>query len=139
MNKNVLITGGLGFIGMNFVEMVLKTDNVVVIDMIPLTEDKERDFDLKISYLKDLAEKNNTTFRFIFLDLSNIDNISRKINGYFNENGSFDTFDVCYHFASNTKVIDDRGDLSYFENLSMSNFLTKIISFLDIKNLVFLA
>ena len=64
MQRNILVTGGAGFIGSSFVNMAKKNNhNVYVLDKLTYSGNKEnltwiRDFDLKKHfYLGDIKEK----------------------------------------------------------------------------------
>ena len=63
--KNILITGGAGFIGSNFIKLILKRNKYKVINVDSLTY---------AGNLKNLTDiENNKNYKFIKADISNFD------------------------------------------------------------------
>ena len=84
--KNILITGGAGFIGCHLTRELLKENNkVICIDNFTLgTEENIRDF------------LSNDNFKFIKEDVTNVDNILNKLEN--------EKIDIIYHLAANSDI-----------------------------------
>lgn len=87
--RNILVTGGAGFIGSNFVHTILESEddcNVIVID--------------KLTYAGNLRNldrwKNDKRFRFIKLDITDKDNVLNLVKEV--------EFDEIAHFAAESHV-----------------------------------
>jgi UDP-glucose 4,6-dehydratase len=93
--KNILITGGLGFIASNFLEFLLKSyDNINIVNID------------KISYCSniDMNDVFNSykNYKFIKSDISNLDLIFNILNDY--------KIDTILHFAAETHVDNSFGN-----------------------------
>jgi len=103
--KNILVTGGLGFIASNYIEHLMKKyDDIFIVNMD------------KISYCSNIRLneylKNNINYKFIKSDILNIDFIVNILESY--------NIDTVLHFAAETHVDNSFGNSI---NFTFSNVL----------------
>lgn len=112
MKKNILVTGGSGFLGSHLCDELTKLGHKVII------------FDKKVSpYLK----KNQIMVKGDFYNLNRLDKYLKKIN-------------VVFHFAAQSnldKSIKNPNDFLHDNIFSTSSLLNKIYKFKNIKQFVF--
>ncbi|MBA31860.1 MAG: dTDP-glucose 4,6-dehydratase, partial [Chloroflexi bacterium] len=85
--SNILVTGGLGFIGSNFISKIINKENFVV------NIDSETYASVNKSFLDFESRKNYKHYKVDISDFQKVDNI---INKY--------SFDFIFHFAAESHV-----------------------------------
>jgi dTDP-glucose 4,6-dehydratase len=88
MSRKILVTGGSGFIGLNFIKLVLNNTSDIIINMDLLTYASNLDID---------KFKNYNNYEFVRGDISNPKHIESLLDKYNN-------FDVIVHFAAESHV-----------------------------------
>ena len=115
MNKNILITGGCGFIGSNLVEFFLKQGNkVIIID------------DLSIGNRSNV--KKNKNLIFIKKKIQDIGNIKLKSK-----------IDICIHLAAKAEILisKEKENLYFDDNVIGLQHVLKFCSQKKIKKFIF--
>jgi UDP-glucose 4-epimerase len=117
-NKNILITGGAGFIGSNAVERLVEGNNITVIDNLSNEPD-----DRNISKFK-----NKQNFKFLKRDL--LDQNTFK---------DLPKFDVVIHMAAHSDVRGgfENPDIDFKQNIEVTRNLLEFIRREKIKELLF--
>ena len=81
--SNILVTGGLGFIGSNFISKIINKDNFVV----------NVDSETYASIDKSLLDfESNQNYRHYNIDITDYQKVNKIINRY--------SFDIIFHFAA---------------------------------------
>ena len=116
-NKNILITGGAGFIGSNMVEKLIDSNNITVIDNL---NNHVGDRFIKKFY-------NNKNFNFINSDLLSYD--FNKLNDV----------DIIIHFSANSDVRYGSGDpeKDFKNNVMVTQDILEYMRKKDIKEILF--
>ena len=84
---NILVTGGLGFIGSNFISKIINTNNFIV------NIDLETYASVDNSFLQ---FKSNKNYKHYKIDIKNFQKVNEIIKKY--------SFDIIYHFAAESHV-----------------------------------
>jgi UDP-glucose 4-epimerase len=125
MQKNILLTGGNGFIGSHTIVEILKNDdyNIIVIDN--LVNSEENNFNL---IKKIIHPKNYTFYTGDILDKSLLENIFETHNIY-----------AVIHFAALKSVNESiQNPLLYYKNnISGTLILLEVMEKYNVKNLIF--
>lgn len=94
--KNILVTGGLGFIGLNLVEMLVNQKDKLGIDRIDILD--------KNSYASDLSKFNELFSDYSWVHLSIIDLSDSDFENIFNARFENIKFDTIFHLAAESHV-----------------------------------
>ena len=99
--KNILVTGGCGFIGSNFINFMLsKYDNIFILNIDRL------DYCADEFNIEEKFRINNTRYRLAISDINNKDFILRSLNNY--------NIDTIIHFAAQSHVDNSFGNSIQF-------------------------
>ena len=121
--SNILVTGGLGFIGSNFIFKIIDKENLVV------NIDSETYASIDKSFLKfDL----NQNYKHYNIDISNYQKVNEIINKY--------SFDTIFHFAAESHVDNSIESSFEFCNTNVIGTLNLLESYrkLDKKHKLFI-
>lgn len=110
--SNILVTGGLGFIGSNFISQILNTDNFIV----------NVDMETYASVDKSFANfELNNNYKHYNIDISNFKKINQIIKKY--------SFDIIFHFAAESHVDNSIDNSFKFCNTNVIGTLNLLDSY----------
>ena len=120
--KNILVTGGLGYIGSHTVTLLQKNYNVSIIDNLSNS---------KIEVLDNITKITGKTPKFHKVDLSDTVMVDRIFH--------YGKFDAVIHFAGSKSVNDsiEKPLEYYYNNISNTVNLLKIMKNHNVKDLIF--
>ena len=120
---NILVTGGFGFIGSNFISKILNSNNLIV------NVDNETYASVDKSFLDFESHKNYNHYK---IDISNFKKINKIINKY--------SFDIIFHFAAESHVDNSINNPFLFANTNIIGTLNILESYknLNIENKLFI-
>ena len=110
--SNILVTGGLGFIGSNFITKIINKENFIV------NIDSKTYASIDSSYLKFEYHSN---YKYYNIDINNFDEVNKIINKY--------AFDKIFHFAAESHVDNSISDPFMFAKTNVIGTLNLLESY----------
>ena len=110
--SNILVTGGLGFIGSNFISQILKKDNFIV------NVDSRTYASVDTSYLRFESFSN---YQYYNVDINNFEDLNKLIQKY--------SFDKIFHFAAESHVDNSISDPFLFAKTNIIGTLNLLESY----------